>query len=119
RLCFIGQRAGVWTGSEPTLGLDLGGGSLEAAVGDARHLALATSAALGPGRGQPGGAARTPGPRARRRVGGTRPAGPIGPARDAGPPGAPAAGGRRGPGLGGVTARRGAFRGERVGTARR
>jgi exopolyphosphatase/guanosine-5'-triphosphate,3'-diphosphate pyrophosphatase len=50
RLCFIGQRAGVWTGSEPTLGLDLGGGSLEAAVGDARHLALATSAAIGPAR---------------------------------------------------------------------
>jgi exopolyphosphatase / guanosine-5'-triphosphate,3'-diphosphate pyrophosphatase len=50
RLCFIGQRAGVWTGREPTFGIDLGGGSLEAAVGDARHLALATSAAIGPAR---------------------------------------------------------------------
>ncbi|MGD0379315.1 MAG: hypothetical protein ABSC30_04965 [Acidimicrobiales bacterium] len=50
RLCFIGQRAGVWTGEGATLGLDLGGGSLEAAVGDARHLALATSAAVGPAR---------------------------------------------------------------------
>lgn len=50
RLCFIGQRAGVWTGDGATLGLDLGGGSLEAAVGDARHLALATSAAVGPAR---------------------------------------------------------------------
>ncbi len=50
RLCFIGQRAGVWTGPGPTLGMDLGGGSLEAAVGDARHVALATSAAIGPAR---------------------------------------------------------------------
>jgi exopolyphosphatase/guanosine-5'-triphosphate,3'-diphosphate pyrophosphatase len=50
RLCFIGQRAGVWTGPDPTLGLDLGGGSLEAAVGDSDHLAMATSAAVGPAR---------------------------------------------------------------------
>ncbi len=50
RLCFIGQRAGVWTGPGPTLGLDLGGGSLEAAVGDSLHLAMATSAAIGPAR---------------------------------------------------------------------
>jgi len=50
RLCFIGQRAGVWTGPGPTLGMDLGGGSLEAAVGDAQHLAMATSAAIGPAR---------------------------------------------------------------------
>jgi exopolyphosphatase/guanosine-5'-triphosphate,3'-diphosphate pyrophosphatase len=50
RLCFIGQRAGVWTGPGPTLGLDLGGGSLEAAVGDSEHLVMATSAAIGPAR---------------------------------------------------------------------
>jgi len=50
RLCFLGQRAGVWIGNHTTLGLDLGGGSLEAAVGDARHVMVATSAALGPAR---------------------------------------------------------------------
>ena len=50
RLCFIGQRAGVWTGPDQTLGLDLGGGSLEAAVGDSHHLSMATSAAIGPAR---------------------------------------------------------------------
>src|SRR6202035_5367173 len=50
RLCFIGQRAGVWTGPDRTLGMDLGGGSLEVAVGDAHHLKVATSAAIGPAR---------------------------------------------------------------------
>jgi len=50
RLCFIGQRAGVWTGSGPSLGMDLGGGSLEAAVGDSHALVMATSAAVGPAR---------------------------------------------------------------------
>jgi exopolyphosphatase/guanosine-5'-triphosphate,3'-diphosphate pyrophosphatase len=50
RLCFIGQRAGVWMGPGPTLGMDLGGGSLEAAVGDGRHVPVATSAAVGPAR---------------------------------------------------------------------
>jgi exopolyphosphatase/guanosine-5'-triphosphate,3'-diphosphate pyrophosphatase len=50
RLCFVGQRAGVWTGPGPTLGMDLGGGSLEAAVGDAQHVAVATSCAVGPAR---------------------------------------------------------------------
>jgi len=50
RLCFIGQRAGVWTGEDQTLGLDLGGGSLEAAVGDSEQLVMATSAAVGPAR---------------------------------------------------------------------
>ena len=50
RLCFIGQRAGVWTGPGETLGLDLGGGSLEAAVGDSDRLAVVTSAAVGPAR---------------------------------------------------------------------
>ena len=50
RLCFIGQRAGVWTGPGPTLGMDLGGGSLEAAVGDSSQVSMATSAAIGPAR---------------------------------------------------------------------
>jgi len=50
RLCFLGQRAGVWTGPGPTLGMDLGGGSLEVALGDDTALALATSAAVGPAR---------------------------------------------------------------------
>jgi len=50
RLCFIGQRAGVWMGPGPTLGLDLGGGSLEAAVGDTDRVPVATSAAVGPAR---------------------------------------------------------------------
>jgi len=50
RLSFVGQRAGVWMGPGPSLGLDLGGGSLEAAVGDARHVPVATSAAVGPAR---------------------------------------------------------------------
>ncbi len=47
RLCFIGQRSGVWTGPDQTLGLDLGGGSLEAAVGDSEHLAMATERGRG------------------------------------------------------------------------
>ena len=50
RLSFLGQRAGVWMGETPTLGLDLGGGSLEAAVGDLRRVMSATSAAIGPAR---------------------------------------------------------------------
>jgi exopolyphosphatase/guanosine-5'-triphosphate,3'-diphosphate pyrophosphatase len=50
RLCFLGQRAGVWVGGEPVLGLDLGGGSLEAGIGDAHHLHAVTSVALGPAR---------------------------------------------------------------------
>jgi exopolyphosphatase / guanosine-5'-triphosphate,3'-diphosphate pyrophosphatase len=50
RLCFIGQCAGIWTGPGPTLGMDLGGGSLEAAVGDTHDVAMATSAAIGPAR---------------------------------------------------------------------
>ncbi len=33
RLCFLGQRGGVWVGADPVLGLDLGGGSLEAGIG--------------------------------------------------------------------------------------
>ncbi|MHB8329362.1 MAG: Ppx/GppA phosphatase family protein [Acidimicrobiales bacterium] len=47
RLCFLGQRAGVWIGEGPTMGLDLGGGSFEVAVGDASHVVLATSAPVG------------------------------------------------------------------------
>jgi exopolyphosphatase/guanosine-5'-triphosphate,3'-diphosphate pyrophosphatase len=47
RLCFAGQRAGVWIGRAPVLGLDLGGGSFEVAVGDAGHVMLALSAPVG------------------------------------------------------------------------
>jgi len=50
RLCFFGQRAGVWVGSEPVLGLDLGGGSLEAGIGDALDVYAVTSVALGTAR---------------------------------------------------------------------
>lgn len=46
RLCFVGQRAGVFM-EGLTLGLDLGGGSFEVAVGDASHVFLATSAPVG------------------------------------------------------------------------
>jgi exopolyphosphatase/guanosine-5'-triphosphate,3'-diphosphate pyrophosphatase len=48
RLCFSGQRAGVWIGDGPVLGLDLGGGSFEVAVGNARDITLAMSARWGP-----------------------------------------------------------------------
>jgi exopolyphosphatase/guanosine-5'-triphosphate,3'-diphosphate pyrophosphatase len=47
RLCFSGQRAGIWTGDGPVLGLDLGGGSFEIAVGDAHETTLAMSAPVG------------------------------------------------------------------------
>jgi exopolyphosphatase/guanosine-5'-triphosphate,3'-diphosphate pyrophosphatase len=47
RLCFNGQRAGVWMGESPVLGLDLGGGSFEVAVGTARQVFLAISAPIG------------------------------------------------------------------------
>ena len=47
RLCFVGQRAGVWMPPRPSLGLDLGGGSLEIAVGDYRSVLLATSVPVG------------------------------------------------------------------------
>ncbi len=50
RLCFIGQRAGVWVGADPVLGFDLGGGSLEAAVGTADSVLAVTSVALGTAR---------------------------------------------------------------------
>jgi exopolyphosphatase/guanosine-5'-triphosphate,3'-diphosphate pyrophosphatase len=47
RLSFGGQRAGVWMGEGSVLGLDLGGGSFEVAVGTAREVVLATSAPIG------------------------------------------------------------------------
>jgi exopolyphosphatase/guanosine-5'-triphosphate,3'-diphosphate pyrophosphatase len=47
RLCFGGQRAGVWIGDGPVLGLDLGGGSFEVAVGNADEVMVATSAPVG------------------------------------------------------------------------
>ena len=50
RLCFLGQRAGVWVGDAPVLGLDLGGGSLEAGVGTVDSVVSVTSVALGTAR---------------------------------------------------------------------
>ena len=50
RLCFLGQRAGVWVGQEPVLGLDLGGGSLEAGIGTIDTVADVASVALGTAR---------------------------------------------------------------------
>jgi exopolyphosphatase/guanosine-5'-triphosphate,3'-diphosphate pyrophosphatase len=50
RLCFLGQRAGVWVGRDPVLGLDLGGGSLEAGVGTIDEVIAVASVALGTAR---------------------------------------------------------------------
>jgi exopolyphosphatase/guanosine-5'-triphosphate,3'-diphosphate pyrophosphatase len=50
RLCFLGQRAGVWVGQDPVLGLDLGGGSLEAGIGTIDEVSAVTSVALGTAR---------------------------------------------------------------------
>lgn len=50
RLCFLGQRAGVWVGPDPVLGLDLGGGSLEAGVGSADEVLAVSSVPLGTAR---------------------------------------------------------------------
>ncbi len=50
RLCFLGQRAGVWVGREPVLGLDLGGGSLEAGIGTIDTVVDVASVALGTAR---------------------------------------------------------------------
>jgi exopolyphosphatase/guanosine-5'-triphosphate,3'-diphosphate pyrophosphatase len=50
RLCFLGQRAGVWVGSDPVLGLDLGGGSLEAGIGTVDTVTDVASVALGTAR---------------------------------------------------------------------
>lgn len=47
RLCFVGQRAGVYMGDEATLGLDLGGGSFEVAVGESGRIEFATSTPVG------------------------------------------------------------------------
>jgi exopolyphosphatase/guanosine-5'-triphosphate,3'-diphosphate pyrophosphatase len=47
RLSFGGQRAGIWMGEGPVLGLDLGGGSFEVAVGNAHEVMVATSAPVG------------------------------------------------------------------------
>jgi exopolyphosphatase / guanosine-5'-triphosphate,3'-diphosphate pyrophosphatase len=50
RLCFLGQRAGVWIGHDPVLGLDLGGGSLEAGVGTVDEVMAVSSVPLGTAR---------------------------------------------------------------------
>jgi exopolyphosphatase/guanosine-5'-triphosphate,3'-diphosphate pyrophosphatase len=50
RLCFLGQRAGVWVGDAPVLGLDLGGGSLEAGIGTVDTVQAVASVALGTAR---------------------------------------------------------------------
>jgi len=50
RLCFLGQRAGVWVGHERVLGLDLGGGSLEAGVGTIHRVEAVASIPLGTAR---------------------------------------------------------------------
>ncbi len=50
RLCFLGQRAGVWVGTDPVLGLDLGGGSLEAGIGTIDDVSDVASVALGTAR---------------------------------------------------------------------
>jgi exopolyphosphatase/guanosine-5'-triphosphate,3'-diphosphate pyrophosphatase len=50
RLCFLGQRAGVWVGREPVLGLDLGGGSLEVGIGNIDEVLAVGSAPLGTAR---------------------------------------------------------------------
>jgi exopolyphosphatase/guanosine-5'-triphosphate,3'-diphosphate pyrophosphatase len=50
RLCFLGQRAGVWVGRDQVLGLDLGGGSLEAGIGTIDEVTAVTSVALGTAR---------------------------------------------------------------------
>lgn len=47
RLCFVGQRAGTYMGEDPTLGIDLGGGSFELAVGNRFDIFLTASAPLG------------------------------------------------------------------------
>jgi exopolyphosphatase / guanosine-5'-triphosphate,3'-diphosphate pyrophosphatase len=48
RLCFTGQRSGVWTPARgEVLGIDLGGGSLELAVGTHRAVEVALSVPIG------------------------------------------------------------------------
>jgi exopolyphosphatase/guanosine-5'-triphosphate,3'-diphosphate pyrophosphatase len=50
RLCFLGQKASVWTGPGPVIGLDLGGGSLEVAMSDGRDIDMAMSLPVGAAR---------------------------------------------------------------------
>jgi exopolyphosphatase/guanosine-5'-triphosphate,3'-diphosphate pyrophosphatase len=50
RLCLKGQKASLWTGAGPVLGLDLGGGSLEVALSDGEGLDLAMSLPVGAAR---------------------------------------------------------------------
>ena len=47
RLCFVGQLAAVWTPDEPAAGVDLGGGSMELAVGIGHRLLAADSVPVG------------------------------------------------------------------------
>jgi exopolyphosphatase/guanosine-5'-triphosphate,3'-diphosphate pyrophosphatase len=47
RLCFLGQQAGVWAGEGPTLGVDLGGGSFEVALGRSGRAEYTMSAPVG------------------------------------------------------------------------
>lgn len=47
RLCFVGQLAAVWNGDGPVAGLDLGGGSLELAVGGRGAVLRACSVPVG------------------------------------------------------------------------
>ncbi len=46
-LCFAGQRAGVYVGDDPTLGIDLGGGSFELAIGNRFEIYSVASAPIG------------------------------------------------------------------------
>lgn len=50
RLCFLGQRSALDLGDQPVLGLDLGGGSFEGAVGTAVEVFATTSVSLGANR---------------------------------------------------------------------
>jgi exopolyphosphatase/guanosine-5'-triphosphate,3'-diphosphate pyrophosphatase len=50
RLCLVGQKASVWTGTGPVVGLDLGGGSLELAMSHVGGIDLATSLPVGAAR---------------------------------------------------------------------
>jgi len=47
QLCFAGQRASVYMSDEPTMGVDLGGGSFEIAVGNRFEVNFAATAPLG------------------------------------------------------------------------
>lgn len=47
RLCYTGQAAGVWMGEGPAVGMDLGGGSFEMAVGRGEEILFAGSAPVG------------------------------------------------------------------------